>query len=307
MTKEDLSSYMRNHTIKEAAKHFGVGTATIDRRLKKYDLKYYDLKYGHYPRVLNETQNDIVIGTILGDASFSSSGYYVITQKLSSKEYVEYIFSAMKPFTCHFSNDNKSITRTITSPIFKTLRKKWYIKGIKTVPRDLQLNAKSLSHWFCDDGYLLAKRKRIELATNGFVDEDVKFLISVLKRDLNIDSGLHRDNNGRPIIRVKTRCFSKFLETVKPCMIWKCFDYKVDLSEMPQTKKGWGANKLGLEKALQIRKIYYTSNYSQASLAKMFGISCRMVWLIVNNKAHVVYPDMGFGGSADVKVTFNRM
>lgn len=309
MKEEELVLYMKNHSNKEAAAHFGVSTSTIERRLRRLGLRYYDLKYGNLPTELNDAQKEIITGTLLGDATINGKCYYyAFTQHLSKQDYVDHIANALSPFTIsckqiHRSDQSLSYhMRTITSHIFKDLRSLWYKDKKKRIPREIVITPRTLAHWYCDDGYLLAKRKRIELATNGFSVEEIDMLAFFLRRDLAIKAGVHRDHGRRPILRVHPRSFFDFIEVVKPYVIWKSLAYKLDTSETPKTREGWGANKLSKEQVAEIRRLYDTDLYSQRCLAKMFGVSIRNINLIVNNKIHVIKNTLGFSGGAEYRL-----
>lgn len=309
MKEEELTLFMRNHSNKEAAKHFGVSTSTVERKLRKLGLCYYDLKYGDLPKNINDTQREIVTGTLLGGATISrKNNFYSTTQRSDKKDYIDHIANVLQPFTISCKEVNRSDgcfscqMRTITSPIFKNLRNIWYKDRKKIVPNDIVLTPRILSYWYCDDGYLLAKRKRIELATNGFSCNEVDMLISFLNRDFNIKAGLHYDANRFPIIRVNQRSYYNFIDIVKPYVVWESLFYKIDVSLTAKTREGWGANKLTEKQVFEIREMYNTNLYSQRQIAKLFAVSVRTINLIINNKIHKIKSDFGFGGGADYKL-----
>jgi hypothetical protein len=261
------------------------------------------------PLFLLPNQSDLVTGTMLGDATINRKcGYYSFTQKLANEEYVDHVGQVLEPFTIHYDTREyepgfwRKTIRTCSCQVFKELRKKWYTDRRKIVPPDLKLNPKIIGYWYADDGYLLAPRKRLEFSTNGFQDEEVRFLIELLA-EFDIRAALHRDPSRKPIIRVKMRSFLNTVEFLKPHVPWKCMAYKLNLKKMPKTKAGWGANKLTKFEVRQIRTLYNTGKYSQGELGKMFRISRRMAHLIINNKAHPE-ANVGLRGSAEVSVTF---
>jgi hypothetical protein len=262
------------------------------------------------PLALTPEQHDLVTGTMLGDATINRKHrYYSFSQQLLKHEYVCYVGKVLEPFTIHYDQRTtkegweRSTVRTCTCQVFKDLRNVWYVGRTKIVPEGLIINPKIVGYWFSDDGYHLAKRKRLELSTNSFQDNEVRRLIDLLK-GLGIKSGLHRDSDRKPIIRIKQRSYFDFLDMVRPYIPWKCMAYKLDMTETPKTREGWGANKLDYSKARQIRHLCLQKDMTQAVVGKLFGVSRRMVNLIVNNKAWAE-ADVGLRGGADVTVRYN--
>ena len=72
---------------------------------------------------------------------------------------------------------------------------------------------------------------------------------------------------------------------------------------MPKTREGYGAHKLSKWQVSEIRRLYDYEQYDQLKLAHMFGVSRRMIYLIVNNKSHKHNKNIGTQGSADVHFT----
>jgi DNA-binding XRE family transcriptional regulator len=80
--------------------------------------------------------------------------------------------------------------------------------------------------------------------------------------------------------------------------------YKLDTTNTPKTRQGWGANKINFRIARKIRETYNGGDISQSKIADIFGLSRRMVNLIVNNKAWTE-ADVGLRGSAEVWLRFS--
>jgi hypothetical protein len=105
LSKEELSTFMKDHTNQEAAKHFNVNVRTIARWLKSYGLYYYELKHGDKPKSLSDIQREVFVGTMLGDASILKDGRYRFKQCIAHQEYVEHIHSMMQPFSTNMLSD----------------------------------------------------------------------------------------------------------------------------------------------------------------------------------------------------------
>ena len=76
INKEQLVLVLENKNQRETAQYFGVNLMTIKRAIKRFGIKYTKKSGGHYlyrnnPLDLNltltEEQEDIIIGSLLGD------------------------------------------------------------------------------------------------------------------------------------------------------------------------------------------------------------------------------------------------
>lgn len=317
-----LIDFMKDHTNKEAADHFGVSIRTIARKLESTGLKYYDFKYGDYPKELSDHQQDIINGTLLGDGTVHKQGRYKFCQCDDHKGYVDYFCEVMKPFTREVkdrldekpNNKNGKVldlscwdgeylkawyVETITSPIFKELRKKWYPDGEKIVPRDLVLNARTIAYWFMDDGVNNQKKRTASFCTQGFTTDDIDFLINQLEK-LNVKSTRQRSDT-KFIIAVSCKDYFNFIEMIEPYVTIECMRYKIDRSNATKAKEGWFPGKLNFTKAREIRCKYMSGLYQQRELAEIYEVSLSTICKVVNNK---IYPEPIFslGGGAEYKI-----
>ena len=145
ITEDELKEYMRDHTNAESAKYFGVSIRTIARKLQKFGFCYEELKYGCS---FTDFQKEMLVGCLLGDGGLQRKRFQ-FGQKSSRKEYVKWLNDQLKPFSLDIYSD-KSVGddgkeyfswRFVTGnhSLFKELRDKWYVKGIKTIPRKIVL------------------------------------------------------------------------------------------------------------------------------------------------------------------------
>jgi hypothetical protein len=111
---------------------------------------------------------------------------------------------------------------------FRELRRAWYPNdGVKRIPKDLRLDPVSLTHWMCGDGS--RGSPGFTFYTNGFLEEDVDFLILRLQEDLGIEArkGTHV-RQGQSIIRIgKVDHARKLADIVRPHMDDSCL-YKLE-------------------------------------------------------------------------------
>lgn len=117
---------------------------------------------------------DIVTGSLLGDGClfqrknkpdgtpYFGNSFFSMTKTETVMNYMEWVVQKLSVFSrMRISNPRKSgytgkyTNRNVSSgqhEYWTDLRKKWYPNGKKIVPKDLQLNMKSLAIWLMDDG-----------------------------------------------------------------------------------------------------------------------------------------------------------
>jgi hypothetical protein len=68
-------------------------------------------------------------------------------------------------------------------------------------------------------------------------------------------------------------------------------------------RPGWGPGKLDMEKACEIRRLYFEEGKTQQELADMFGVSQAAIGRVVNN---ITYKErtLGLGGESPCSVNY---
>ncbi len=163
-------------------------------------------------------QEEILIGSLLGDAYITKRGQIQFEQSEKQKEYLFWKheelssisyknISEVKRFDKRFSKLNVSY-RFWTRQYFLSWREKFYPDNKKIVPRDIQLTPLALAVWYMDDG-CLSDHKCI-LATDGFSKEDILFLQKLLIEKFAIKSSV---KNGSKIL-IRRESFQNFFSIV---------------------------------------------------------------------------------------------
>lgn len=160
---------------------------------------------------LNQNLLNIIEGGLLGDGCISTNSNYL--QEAKDRKYLEWLGKlldkngvkykiAPTKSKSSYSKSQKPFYRLYTHccPAFLEFRRKWYIsnnqgRGIKRVPKDIKLSSTTLLHWYLGDGNFkrdnreLPKGGRpcVRLFTNGFLREDVEFLLRRLKESLSLN------------------------------------------------------------------------------------------------------------------------
>jgi hypothetical protein len=173
-------------------------------------------------------------GEMISDGCIAPDGRY--THTTSKKEYGAFLkekflsHDISTKITENSYTDNRTgneyqrwIVRT--KSIFKNLRKLWYPKGKKTVPKDFKVDSNCFFHWILGDGHI--KNKTLMLCTEGFSDDSLKILSDSLKLT-NIDVNIRKSGN----LYIKKT--NKNKETVNNFLLGNnkkfpsCYQYKKD-------------------------------------------------------------------------------
>ena len=182
--------------------------------------------------VVTSRQEEILIGSLLGDAYITVRGQIQFEQSVHQKEYLFWKHqelnsisyknvSMAKRFDKRYQKENISY-RFWTRQYFISWRNKFYVKNKKIVPKDIKLTPLSLAVWYMDDG-CFSDNKCI-IATDGFSKNDIYFLQEFLLEEFNIKSSLKNKSK----IMIKKESFNAFFPIIRPyiisSMLYKIFD-----------------------------------------------------------------------------------
>lgn len=217
------------------------------------------------PSDFSLTQQDIILGSLLGDGSISkqrtssSSCSFCKPQATAHRAYLEWHFDQLQPHSSSISDyDNwaegkkyqKSVFLTKTHSWFVELRKKWYPEAVKIVPKDLKLTPLMVAIWFFDDGSNVVGDRQARFATNGFTRSDCEFLVEQLG-SFSIKSRPTKEGQ----INVLTESYGTLVDLVKPYMLWDCFKHKVAYRDPEYTRVSDEESDLILEMLDQGKKL----------------------------------------------------
>ncbi len=182
--------------------------------------------------VVTNRQEEILIGSLLGDAYITTRGQIQFEQSVHQKEYLLWKhqelgpisyknISIVKRFDKRYKHENISY-RFWTRQYFVSWREKFYLKNKKIVPKDIRLTPLSIAVWYMDDGCL--SDNKCVIATDGFSKDDIRFLQDLLLEKFSIKSSL---KNGSKIM-IKKESFNAFFSIIRPyitkSMLYKIFD-----------------------------------------------------------------------------------
>ena len=177
-------------------------------------------------------QEEILTGSLLGDAYITKRGQLQFEQSDNQKEYLFWKhtelasisyrnISLVERFDKRYDKTNRAY-RFWSRQYFLSWREKFYIANKKIVPKDIQLTPLALAVWYMDDG-CFSDHKCI-IATDGFSREDIEFLQHILMEMFGIKTSV---KNGSKLL-IKRESFTTFFSTIKPyilsAMRYKIFD-----------------------------------------------------------------------------------
>lgn len=255
--KEELFEDCKKLTDKEIGKKYKVSDKTINKWKKEYGISKKTMRKNSIPSELTEEQLDLITGKLLGDGWIEKvrtenrciNTSFGVEHCSEQFEYIKKNHKLLEPFSLPLrkrvrnnpfyenSNHKEKITsftfKTKACPVFTNLRSKWYPDGSKIIPKDINLNWRTLAIWYCDDGSSELGQRCIrrhgKLCTNDFFEADVDFLIGELNKK-GIKSHIFFQA-GQPLIHLHKDTFMYFIENVKPYIPWKCFGHKLLTNE----------------------------------------------------------------------------
>ena len=165
--------------------------------------------------MLNKTEREIVIGTILGDGYLQATGTRNARLRLEhGAKQKDYIFWKWQQLQRIMQDRPKKIVRynpiykatynyyrcqSHSSPELGKLRQLFYRENKKIVPDNLNKLLKSklsLAIWYMDDGYYYHRDKTAYIYLSKLSKKDLDELTEVLKRNFNLVPKIEIKKNG---------------------------------------------------------------------------------------------------------------
>jgi hypothetical protein len=221
----DELGYKSSSRIRRALRHYNISYVRNDSNKALH--KSFDLE------VLN--------GNLLGDGfvyySTKISNWPVFSVEYKHREYCEYIrnhnpFLKGKDIKRRERFDERYKLGTIeiykctslASSVLKDLHTKWYINGIKSVPKDISLTPQTLLIWYLDDGFRNSSGG-VNLATDGFSLEDNELLKTKLEK-LGLKVTFHIASSRKNVrLYIPKKSAEDFLHLIGPCPV-ECYQHK---------------------------------------------------------------------------------
>lgn len=170
---------------------------------------------------------------------------------------------------------------TLTCEEMKAQRARWYPKGAKVIPPDVDLSPISVAQWFAGDGSG-GKNGTLKFHTEGFTNEEVDFLIERLRSVAQVESARKNGVCG-PCIAIYRRDDAARLRDYMGAHLPTCFSYKVKHVRVA-TPRGSHNKRFTDEQVREIR--CRAKSETGASLAAEFGVSGTTISNIIHRKIY---------------------
>lgn len=307
----------REHVCPKCRETILLQSTTAKKKADQLNSVCKNCRSNQIPRTITQNQKEFLDGLMLGDGGiiWSKTAAYPrlsVMRQLQDKDYLLWQYDLFKDFygtpPKYFKSYHNKVDkyyegfscRTKSGKIFSDYYNKWYPNGKKIVPRDLVLTPLTLLIWFLDDGSVIKPSEhglQIKFSTDGFPEEDTRFLAQLLSSFINDEVKVYKNGNGF-ILRLATIAATKLIEIIDPifppCMerkrIWKDFDWDYFNNNMHQFGDGIGSipgnAKLNYEIASQIRQYRLDKNIPTKELAEIFNVSVSTINSIIANKSY---------------------
>jgi len=216
------------HTILTWMKNFGIKSRNISEAEHLAQANHCNL---------SQEAEEWIDGELLGDGCIRRISPYSGRFRYASKylEYIQYVSDTLKSFGIKRTGKiNKKYHKkmncytyhyaSLSYPELLSIRKRWYPKGKKIIPRDLKLTPLVLRQEHIGDGCLIHYKKNnpaIVLSTDGFTIENVNWFVNELNK-LGFKSTRRNCNN---TIHISTKSTKDFLSYIGECPV-ECYQYK---------------------------------------------------------------------------------
>ena len=186
--------------------------------------------------MISSREEAIIIGTILGDshlAMLKTDARLEMMHSEKQKEYLFWKYRELSSFVSARSHRVEIVDRrfrktyvewkfsTKMHPLFTNLRKQFYPRGRKIVPRNISkllVSPLSLAVWFMDDGGRRNDSYGLFLNTLSFTKTEHELLRACLSKRFSLDSRLHWVQDGYRIY-IPSASAQRFCEIVYPHII----------------------------------------------------------------------------------------
>lgn len=182
---------------------------------------------------VSKSQLMLIVGSLLGDGYLDKTtrGYSLrIHHGIAQKDYVDFKYQLIKSFVNSYPKQSGKAYyfRTVSHPIFSTLRSLFYMKQKKVVPNvflEENFDAFALAIWIMDDG--AADKKQVRINTQCFTLAENLWFIKFLQAKFGIVATINVDK-GKYRLRISNSSMSRLKELVLPYIIPSML-YKVSL------------------------------------------------------------------------------
>jgi len=229
-------------TFNEIAEIMGCSIVVAKRRFKDLGLckeQEQASSYEFYDIELDESQKQLIYGSLVGDGSITNSGAYVCSHSIKQKEYFDHkrkvlynIHSNKFQTVYHdyptLKNPTESLHFTTgCNKLLYKMREIYYPDGKKIFPYDFlmeNLRAEGLAYWYCDDGGLenykvKIKSRRLKFATYGYhIDNSILFK-QLFDGLFGVKIIVEEAKEDQPVVHIHSQSTDRIVELMEPYII----------------------------------------------------------------------------------------
>ena len=189
---------------------------------------------------LSKKQELFLVGTLLGDGALLPNAWgknyrLSIQHGVNQKEYLFWKYKIFQKWTLscpkYYAKNNSWHFRTISHPDFTNLAYKFYVKGKKILPKNIEKYLKNpfvVAIWYMDDGNIRKTKNKIYgamLNTQNFSWKENMRLKNLLEKIYRIKILVLKDHKKPRLYISGYKDTKRFLSVIKPyCLSY--FDYK---------------------------------------------------------------------------------
>lgn len=293
--------YKAGKSASSIAKELKCSVWTIISRLQKLNITVRSNKQqNEKPLNLNKEQTlefkSLVDGLLLGDGSIDKKGLLRLEQTEIRLDWLKEVKQKLLKFgaLCNIipippkkrtienrivQSKNSSLLYTPAYVELQTQRLRWYPKGLKIVPTDVDMSPIAMAYWFAGDGTYNTTGS-LYFCTDGFTKNDVDILVKKIYKEIGVFA---QCINGRKQGQYKIAIYRKndavkfanYIHEYLP----KCCLYKLRFVRPIIIRK----RKLSIEDIKEIRKLF-SENEKKSNIAKKFGVSSQWITKIISRE-----------------------
>lgn len=252
--KDELQKlYLEDHlTDREIAYKLNCTKQTVFLSRKKFGIKALTPSQRNSKLItITPRQEEIIRGSLLGDAWIESGNVVGISHGKRQYEYIEWLSSQLQPYfgDTKLNRTCKQI-RSCGHEFGEALHQEYYPDGTKRVSLEIlnKLTNLSLAVWFMDDGQVLPRGSQSRLATCSFSEEENDMIKTYLHERWGILGDVRIYGGYRQIYFNKestNKLVSIIRQHIPLCMrykIWHTKNFAFYLSGGMEYKKDLGSN-----------------------------------------------------------------
>ena len=190
-----------------------------------------EIEQGKSSLKLNDVQREVLVGVLLGDAHLetqNSGRTYRVKFEYSVKqrEYADHLYEIFKGWIPTPPQVKQDVThnniwfQTVSHSAFRFYAHQFYDGKRKCVPKLIHryLTERAIAYWYMDDGSIKSREsKGVIFNTHGFVGNDVRRLMDVLRTSFALEASERTQKDGTQIY-ISGKSYERFREIVDEYM-----------------------------------------------------------------------------------------